>query len=126
MDVYDGESHHFWHSCLYAREEGLIRLRRRLWRGQVNQLLPRLEEWRMQLIEVSKHEGFIAHGLRLDELEFKDLHNHLRAGHQGARRSELADFAGWLRTARNRLAHLHLLDPASYSRGEQLASRCLP
>jgi hypothetical protein len=125
VDRFDGDARPFWHACLFADEPGLVTLRRRLWRGQVNQLLPRLEEWRVQLVETAKAEGFIAGGVRIDELDFADLHNHLRRGSQGRRRSELADFAGWLRGARNKIAHLDLLDRATRARGERLAQRCL-
>jgi hypothetical protein len=126
VDRFDGQDQPFWHSALYAEEDGLVTLRRRLWRGQVHELLPRLEEWRVQLVDVAKDEGIIARSLRLEELDFAQLHDHLRKGRHDRRRSELAEFAGWMRANRNKIAHLQAVDQAARAQGERLARRCLP
>ena len=125
VDRFDGGERPFWHSCLFADEEGLVTLRRRVWRGQVRALLPRLEEWRVQLVEEAKREGFIAPDVPLDRLDFPDLHRAVRDGVQTRRRDECTQFAFWLRQTRNMIAHLEPVEAPQRREGEQLAARVL-
>jgi hypothetical protein len=125
VDRFDGRNRPFWHSCLFAEEAGLVTLRRRIWRGQVRSLLPRLEEWRVELVERAKADGLVAEDVPLDRLDFAVLHDTLRKGAQTRGRAECTALAAWLRSTRNMIAHLEPVDDARRREGERLATRVL-
>jgi hypothetical protein len=125
VDRFDGEPCAHWHSVCFVDEPDRSTLRRRLWRAQVNELLPTMEDWRVQLIELAKGENFIARGVPLADLDFKELHLHLRADVHSPARRAMADFAEWLRWRRNDLAHLRVVSESERRIGEEHAARCL-
>lgn len=91
-----------WHPGLLPEDQ----VRQRLWRGQLRELLPALDDWRRALIAMlHDRHGYTAVAFE-DAWDFGDLARLLR--HRRAPRDAVA-LAEALREARNRLAHLELI-----------------
>jgi hypothetical protein len=101
VDLFDGAP--LLHPGLASEEE----IDRRLWRGQIRELLPFLDEMRLALIEATQRRGLFVQPGRGDTVELVDL---LRALQRRTPNDELTRAARELTQARNDLAHLRLVD----------------
>ena len=125
VDRFDYSDRLFEHSAACGPDIRRSVLRRRVWRGQITTLLPELEIWRTELIACARVRGYIADGIATDTLDFRELHEHLKAERHDAIRRQMAELAGELRWARNRIAHLDLLTADTVHKLHRDAARLL-
>lgn len=116
VDRFDGVNRLFVHSAACGVQTRSAMLHRRIWRGQITTLLPELEIWRADLITLAKVRGYVAAGVAPESLDFRELHEHLNRTRDEPARRRLADLAGELRWARNRIAHLDLLSASAVTK----------
>jgi hypothetical protein len=114
VDLYDGGL--VLHAGLLADED----VRRRLWRGQVQALLPLLDEMRLQLLDAVHRRGIFPQPGQGDVVELVDVARALEASR---RHSDLTAAARELTRARNDLAHLRLVDEARRGHLRELLRR---
>jgi hypothetical protein len=121
VDRFDGDS--LWHVAALARDGKAGSITRRLWTAQVRTLMPRIDIWRLKLIEIAIDRRLLSEDDAPLDMEFADLHRALARAHRVGKRHSLHDIARWLREQRNRLAHLEVVSPDAWKEGERLANR---
>lgn len=115
VDLTDGAP--LRHVNAYA---GTAEIDRRMWIGQVHTLLPSLDLLRMELLTIATRHRLIPPGSTNHELDFGALTKLLEASEE---RHQLLPIARWMRTQRNRLAHLELVTMEDRRTGLGLAMR---
>ena len=124
-----GESDPHFHPC-HVCASAPDAVQRLIWRGQVRSLMPRIEIERQQLANwvLGRRDRLPAvwAGEDIIGLEVGRLSTLLNAAPELVRRDRLVvDRAEWLRFARNRIAHLEILDRRDLERAAQIFNQPL-
>ena len=117
VDAFEGREH--WHAGLLARVEPR-QLERRIWTAQVRSLLPMIDLWRMELIELARNHKLVPEHLLTLDLEVGELSRLLARARD---RHSLGELSDWLRRSRNHLAHLEVVPPQTRDAGLRLVAR---